>query len=124
MPGLHLPTGFLGETTDGAGLNACAPTAANYQTFYAQATSPTFEVTLAGANHMSFLDDEASCGLTCSLCTAATVPNAQVNGLAHAYAAAFFERWLRGDARYDAYLTGAIANTRYVATGEATIASR
>jgi hypothetical protein len=125
MPGLHIPTGFLGETTDSmGGFMPCAPAAENYTTFYAQTSSPSLEVTVLGADHMSFLDDVASCGVLCSLCTAGSASNAQVNGLAKAYVAAFYERWLRGNAAYDVYLTGAQAQARYVTTAEATIISK
>ncbi len=125
MPGLAIPTGFVGETTDSTGsFQACAPAADNFTTFYAKTNSPSLEVTALGANHMSFLDDEASCGVTCSFCNPATAPNAQVHDMARALMVAFYERHLRGNAAYDAFLTGAQAQTRYVATNEATIASK
>jgi hypothetical protein len=127
LPSLHIPTGFLGETTDSTGGVAgmpCAPAAENYQTFYARTNSPSLEVTVTGAAHMDFLDDEATCGFVCGLCTAGTASNATVDGLAHAYVAAFYERYLRGDTAYDTYLTGAAAQARYVATHEATITSK
>lgn len=123
MPGLHIPTGFLGELTD-SGSNDCAPAAQNFQTIYAQTNAPSFAVTLNGANHMSFLDDTASCGFVCSVCTPATVPDGPVHALALAYLTAFYERNLRGVAAEDAYLTGAQAQSRYVATGQASITSR
>ncbi len=125
MPTLAIPTGFLGETLDASGtFQACAPAADNYTTFYAGATSPSFSVTVVGANHMSFLDDLAGCGFTCSFCQTPTATNASVNAMARAYAAAFFERHLRGISAYDSYLTGAEAQARYVATGAATIESK
>jgi dienelactone hydrolase len=125
MPSLGIPTGFLGETTDATGgFMACAPAADNYATFYAGAQSPSFSVTVLGANHMSFLDDVASCGFTCSFCNMATAPNAQVNAMARAYVTAFFERHLKGLAGYDAYLTGDVAQMRYVSTNQATIVSK
>jgi pimeloyl-ACP methyl ester carboxylesterase len=125
MPGLHVPTGFVGETTDATGgFMPCAPAAQNYTTFYAKTNTPSLEVTAIGADHMSFLDDVAACGLVCSFCNPATAPNAQVNGMAKAFVTAFYERWIRGDAAYDAYLTGAAAQARYVTTGEATITSK
>lgn len=125
MPGLHIPTGFIGETTDAmGGFMPCAPAADNFQTFYAGTNAPSLAVTVLGANHMSFLDDVTSCGFTCNFCQPATAPNAEVNGLANAFVAAFYERYLRGDSGYDAYLTGAQAEARYVTTGEATIASK
>ncbi|MDB4944298.1 MAG: hypothetical protein JWP97_3832 [Labilithrix sp.] len=117
-----VPTGFLGETLDGVGaFQACAPVADNFQTFHAKAPSPSFAVTIAGASHMSFIGDLASCGLTCSVCKTATRAQAEVTALAYAYTAAFFRRHLRGEAGYDAYLTGAEAKARYVTPGVATI---
>ena len=120
MPSLHIPTAFLGETTD----TSCAPTARNFTTFYAKTTTPSLEVTVLGAGHMSFLDDIASCGFVCIACKAATAPNAQVNGMAKAYVVAFYERWLRGNTAYDTYLGGAQAQARYVATNQVTIVSK
>ena len=125
MPSLQIPTGFLGETTDAmGGFQPCAPSAENFLTFYAGTNAPSLSVTAVGANHMSFLDDVSSCGFTCSFCNAATAPNAQVNAMARAYVVAFYERYLRGNTGYDTYLTGSEAQTRYVATGQATIATK
>jgi acetyl esterase/lipase len=124
MP-LPIPTGFLGETTDAAGgFMSCAPAADNYATFYAGTTGPSVSVTVNGANHMSFLDDVATCGFTCSFCNAATAPNATVNALSKAFVTAFYERWLKGRLAYDAYLTGDVAKARYVDTNLATIQSK
>ena len=125
MPNLHIPTGFVGETTDASGgFQPCAPAADNYATFYAGANSPSLSVTVKGANHMSFLDNVATCGFTCSFCNMASAPNAQVNALSKAYVVAFYERYLRGLVGYDTYLTGADAQARYVATGQAEIVSK
>ena len=124
---LPIPTAFLGEMTDstaGVGGQACAPKADNYQTFFASAAAPSIEVTLNGANHMSFLDDPSSCGLTCSFCKPATVPHAQLVGIAYSYTIAFFERYLRGDAAYDDYLTGPTAQQRYVKTGQIQLSTK
>jgi pimeloyl-ACP methyl ester carboxylesterase len=124
LPNLQIPTGFLGETTDGmGGFMPCAPTASNFLTFYAKTNSPSFAVTVAGANHMSFLDDP-NCGLTCNFCNPATAPHQQVHDMALAYVTAFYERHLRGNTGYDTYLTGAQAQARYVATNQATIQSK
>ena len=121
MP-IPIPTGFIGETTDASGgFQPCAPAADNFQTFYANTAPPSLSVEVLGANHMSFLDDIGSCGFTCSFCNAATAPQEQVLGLSRAYLVAFFERHLRGDARYDDYLTGPEAKARYVDTGLALI---
>jgi dienelactone hydrolase len=125
MPSLHIPTGFIGETLDSVSSSqACAPAADNYTTFYAGTNSPSLQVTALGANHMSFLDDTASCGLVCAFCNSATASNASVNAMARAFMVAFFERHLRGNTAYDTWLTGPQAQARYVATNKATITSR
>ncbi|WAS92738.1 poly(ethylene terephthalate) hydrolase family protein [Nannocystis punicea] len=121
---ISIPLGFLGETLDTAGFMACAPAAENFTTFYAEASSPALQVTVNGANHMSFLDDVASCGITCSFCQAPTLANAVVNDLARAYVVAYFGRYLRDNPGYDTYLTGAAAQQRYVDMGLVTIAEK
>jgi len=103
---LPIPTAFLGETLDstaGLGGQACAPAADNYQTFFAKAGSPSVEVTLNGANHMSFIDDVAKCGFTCSVCQTATMPSSDALAIARAYSVAFFESRLRGNAALDSW---------------------
>ena len=125
MPGLTVPTAFLGETTDATGtFQACAPAADNFTTFYAQAKTPSMQITALGANHMSFLDDLSSCGFTCTFCKAATASNAQVSGMARALMVAFYERHLRGNAAYATYLDGAEATARYVTTKQATLVTK
>jgi predicted dienelactone hydrolase len=125
MPTLNIPTGFLGETLDSSGgIQPCAPAAENYTTFFADANAPSLSVTVKGANHMSFLDNAASCGTTCSFCKPATADNATVAGLSRAYVTAFYERYLRGNTAYDTYLTGVEAQMRYVDAGLVTIESK
>ena len=126
MDSLAIPTLFLGETLDATSQlgQPCAPLADNYTTFYAGTPPPSVEVTVHGAGHMSFLDNLATCGFLCSLCQTPTTANATVNGLARAYTAAFLQRYLRGIASYDTYITGAMAQARYVDTGLATLRSR
>ena len=121
------PTAFLGELTDsmsGGFQPACAPAAENYQTFYEKTTAPSLEVTVNGANHMSFLDNVSSCGFVCSACKMASLDNKVVNDLSRAYVVAFYERHLRGNAGYDTYLTGAEAKARYVDKGLVTLKSK
>ena len=74
-----------------------------------------------GANHMSFIEDPASCGLPCSFCNAATLSNDVVTEMSRAYMVAFFARYLRDQPGYDTYLDGAMATARYVDTGLALI---
>lgn len=124
---LGIPTGYIGETTDataGGFGQACAPAADNFTTFYSGAATPSLEVTVLGANHMSFLDSVATCGFICSFCNAATAQNAPVNALSKAMVTAFYERHLRNITGYDSFLTGADAQARYVGTGQATIVSK
>ncbi len=110
-----IPLGFLGETLDGAGgFMPCAPMADNFLTFYAKASAPALAVTVNGANHMSFIDDVAKCGITCNFCQAPKLDNATVNDLSRAYVVAFYGRYLKDNAGYDTYLTGAEAKQRYV----------
>ena len=110
-----IPLGFLGETLDGmGGFMPCAPMPDNFLTFYAKAAAPALAVTVKGANHMSFLDDTASCGFPCSFCNAPTLDNAVVNALSRAYVVAFYGRYLKDNPGYDTYLTGAAAKQRYV----------
>jgi pimeloyl-ACP methyl ester carboxylesterase len=125
LPSLQVPVGYLGETLDGAGgFQPCAPAAHNYAVLYGQTPAPSFAVTVNGAGHMSFLDDPSTCGFTCSFCATPTADHGQVIGLTYAYEAAFFERHLRGLTGYDAALTGAQAQARYVAPGLASLQSK
>jgi predicted dienelactone hydrolase len=120
---LAIPTAFVGETLDSSGFGACAPADENFQTFYASAQSPSLMITVNGANHMSFLDDTNGC-FTCFVCKQPTLTNDQVTGPTRALMVAFYERHLRGDAGYDAWLTGALAQAAYVQSGFATIESK
>jgi len=122
LPSLTIPTAFLGETTDATGsFQACAPASTNYTTFFAKANAPSFEATVLGANHMSFLDDTRSCGITCSVCRKPAVTNEHVSGLSRAFVVAFYERWLRGNESYDTYLTGSAMRERYIDTKHITM---
>ena len=103
---------------------ACAPASGDYAVFYAHANAPSIEVTVNGASHMSFVDDPISCGVVCQVCQTPTLAQSVVLGLAGSYAVAFFERNLRGETAYDAYLTGAEAQHRYVTNGEAATQSK
>lgn len=122
---LGIPTAFVGETIDSVGaLQACAPAADNFMTFYANANAPSIAFDVLGANHMSFLDNPASCGLPCVFCNAAQVDGATVTKISRALMVAFYERHLKGKVGYDLYLTGATAQQRYVDTGFITIQSK
>ncbi len=122
---IDVPLGFVGETLDSmGGFMPCAPAADNFLTYYKKATAPALAVTVKGANHMSFIDDVARCGFTCNLCQMPTLDNAVVNALGRAYVVAFYGRWLKDEAGYETYLTGAAAQDRYVESGLADIATK
>lgn len=121
---IPIPMGFIGETTDSMGFQSCAPAADNFATFYGAASSPSLSVEVLGANHVSFVDDLQACGLSCDFCNAATAMQDDVRLLSRAMMVAFFERHLRADTRYDAYLSGPQAQMRYVDAGLATIMSK
>jgi predicted dienelactone hydrolase len=122
---IDIPLGFVGETLDGeGGFMPCAPAADNFLTYYKNATAPALAVTVNGANHMSFIDDVASCGITCNFCKMPTLTNKVVNDLSRAYVVAFYSRYLKDIPGYDTYLTGADAKARYVDTNLVTLASK
>ncbi len=121
---LAIPLGFVGETTDAAGFQPCAPAAVNFATFFTAATAPSLSVEVLGASHMAFLDDMAGCGLSCNFCQKSQVDSAVVGALSRAMMVAFYERYLKGRVAYDAFLTGAEAQARYVDTGLAKILAK
>lgn len=107
MPQITAPLVLLGETTNATSSfgQACAPADNNFQQYYTAAQSPAVSIDVAGANHMSFLDDP-NCGLTCSVCSAGSDDPAVTRTLTRKYMTAFFEISLRGDDRYRSYLVG------------------
>ena len=120
-----IPVAVIGETVDAtSSLQACAPLADNFQTFYDAASSPAVEIDVFGANHMSFIEDPLACGLPCALCNPASVLQQDVLALARAITVAFFERHLKGNTAYDTYLSGPTAQQRYVQTRQAGIRSK
>lgn len=124
---LPIPTAFLGEVTDstaGGFGQACAPAADNFQTFFAAAAAPSLEVTLNGANHVSFVDDPATCGVACSFCKPATMKGTDALLVARSYAVAFFARHLRAAPAYDSWLTGSDAQSKFVTPGLVSLVSK
>lgn len=105
LAAIAIPTAFLGETTDGAGGMACAPSDSNFAVLYAGAPSPSLQITAVGADHTQF-EDPASCAL-CTLCQKGSADGATVLRYSVRYLTAFFARELLGDARVGAALDGA-----------------
>ncbi len=102
---IDVPLVLLGETNNGSGGAACAPSADNFQQYFSSAVSPALEIDVLAASHMSFLDDP-NCGLPCLACPAGTDNPAVSRELAQGAMIAFFEYTLGEDDDYLDWLTG------------------
>jgi acetyl esterase/lipase len=119
VPSMHAALAVIGETTDGAGGGMpCAPTASNYQQFYAGAPSPALEMNVPTADHMDWVDDP-SCAF-CTLCTAGTAPA----DLARTATRRLNVAWLRTQFFADAAMSTWLSAPPEVAAGTATVASK
>ena len=109
MGEIHVPIVVVGETTNstcsGAFCQSCAPAADNFAQYFDHATSPALELTVANANHMSFLDNP-QCGLTCSACTAGSDDTAVTRRITRRAMTAFFQKVLLHNDAADVFLTG------------------
>lgn len=118
----HIPTGFIGELVDSQGaFKSCAPASVNYETFYDAAYSPTFKVSIHGANHFSFLDDADRLRILRRVCKKATVSSKSVRDISQTIMVSFFQRHLRNQFKYDKFIAGSYAQKEYVSTGQASI---
>lgn len=103
MSSLHAALAVVGETTDGSGGGMpCAPTAENFQQFYIAAASPAYQLTLAGADHMDWVDD-GSC-LGCIFCAAGTADPSLAHTTTRRVNVAWLRRQLFGDTSMDPWL--------------------
>lgn len=101
---IGIPIAFIGETTDD-GANGCAPSAQNFLALYNAGSSPAVAITATNADHTMF-EDPANCTF-CTLCTAGTASQPDVESAAARYLMAFFARELLGDASVGAAFQGA-----------------
>jgi predicted dienelactone hydrolase len=96
----------VGETTNGTSSGgfsqACAPTADNFQTFYAAAPSPALSVTVNGADHMDWVDDP-SC-LACGFCTEGSADAELARTVSRRIDVAWLRRRLLADMTMDSWL--------------------
>ncbi len=119
MGDLTAALAVIGETTDGAGGGMpCAPTADNFDTFYAAAKTPALEVTVATADHMDWVDDP-SCTV-CGFCKAGTAPPDLARTATRRLDVAWLRRQFDGDTAMDAWLD----HPPEVAAGTATVARK
>lgn len=95
MATFHGALAVIGETTDGSGgFMPCAPTADNFQQFYAAAPSPAMILTAANADHMDWVDD-GTCAV-CGLCTAGTADATDVHAATRRMNIAWLDEQLLG----------------------------
>lgn len=103
IPNLTAAIAVIGETTNaGGGGMPCAPAAENYQQFYAAAPIPAIAITIAGADHMDWVDDP-SCGF-CGFCAPGTIAPELVHKVTRRLDVAWLRRQLDGDASMDVWL--------------------
>lgn len=119
MTNMTAALAVVGETTNGSGGGMpCAPTAENFQQFYAAAPSPALQVTVTGADHMDWVDDP-SCGF-CGFCSPGAADNERARRVSRRIDVAWLRRHLLGDTTMDTWLT----NPPELAAGNVAIQSR
>jgi dienelactone hydrolase len=107
MDDLTIPLAVIGETLDSTGgFMPCAPADNNYQQYFehACAAAAALEVTVAGADHMDWVDDRSSCGLTCSFCSTGETDDAVTRQITRRLTTAWLEVHLRGQSGAAGYL--------------------
>ena len=103
MTAITAAIAVVGETTNASGGGMpCAPMAENFEKFYAAAPSPAYALTVAGADHMDWVDDP-SCNL-CGLCTAGTASPELSRTVTRRVNVAWLRRILLQDTAMDAWL--------------------
>jgi predicted dienelactone hydrolase len=104
MTGMTAAIAVAGETTNGAGGGMpCAPTADNFQQFYAASPTPALALTVNGADHMDWVDDP-SCTF-CSFCSPGTASPDLARTVSRRLDVAWLRRQLLADAAMDPWLT-------------------
>jgi len=103
MASLTAALAVVGETTNGSGGGMpCAPTAENFQAFYAASPSPALAVTVVDADHMDWVDDP-SCGV-CGFCSPGAAPADRARVVTRRVDVAWLRRHLLGDLTMDTWL--------------------
>jgi hypothetical protein len=97
LPGLGIPSAYLGETLDGTSPlgafgAACAPTADNYSVLYDQSPSPSLLLTAIGAASFDFERQDKASGATA--CQTGTANPHEVLDMAVALSTGLFAREL------------------------------
>jgi predicted dienelactone hydrolase len=103
MTAMTAAIAVIGETTNGSGGGMpCAPAADNFTQFYAAAPSPALSITVAGADHMDWVDDP-SC-FACGFCAPGTIDAAVVHTVSRRLDVAWLRRHLLDDTTMDPWL--------------------
>ena len=105
MTSMTAAIAVIGETTDSTSTGfgqACAPTSDNFLTFYAASPSPALSVTVAGADHMDWVDDP-SC-FACGFCDEGTAPADLARTVSRRIDVAWLRRRLLADTAMDTWL--------------------
>ncbi len=119
MTSLTAALAVVGETTNGGGGGMpCAPSAENFQQFYAAAPSPALEVTVNDADHMDWVDDP-SCGF-CGFCSPGAADAERSRRVTRRLNVAWLRRHLLADTAMDAWLS----TPPELATGHVALRSR
>jgi predicted dienelactone hydrolase len=119
MTSMTAAVAVVGETTNGSGGGMpCAPSAENFQQFYAAAPSPALEVTVTGADHMDWVDDP-SCGF-CGFCSPGAADAERARRVSRRIDVAWLRRHVLGDTAMDTWLT----NPPELAAGHVAIRAR
>jgi predicted dienelactone hydrolase len=104
MANLTAAVAVVGETTNGSGgFMPCAPSADNFEQFYAAAKSPALSITVIGADHMDWVDDP-SCGV-CGFCSPGTASPDLARKVTRRLDVAWLRRQLMLDTAMDPWLT-------------------
>lgn len=103
MTSMTAAIAVIGETTNATGGGMpCAPSAENFKQFYASAPSPAVSITVAGADHMDWVDDP-SCGF-CGFCAAGSIDAAVVRTVTRRLDVAWLRLHLMGDQAMEPWL--------------------
>jgi hypothetical protein len=110
MPDITVPVGVIGETTNatctGFFCQPCAPEGDNFESYVDAATGPLWMAEVAGANHVSFLDNP-NCGFACSACGAGTDDPDETRRLTRRFFFSFVDLVANDDVCGRSWLSGA-----------------
>lgn len=103
MGALSAAIAVIGETTNASGgFMPCAPAADNFTQFYAASPSPALQATIAGADHMDWVDDPTC--FACGFCGAGSAPPDRARTATRRLDVAWLRKHLLADTTMDPWL--------------------